>query len=430
MDSPSTAPPSEPLEEAATLKKQRDVFRDQFLRIQENYETKIQELSILTELSNALRTTNFQDKETFFTQQLTIVDKYKKPDNISLMIFNEEVQSLKLAAAIKAVDIASLPRFLTVPEGPIAQAYARGSAVQIDALKDDPYFQENHPGEAGSLLCIPLQHNRKAIGVLNLHCKTEDAFSQGHARFFVLVADQISTAVIIFRFYHQMLREEKQRLQLSRFFSKSVVQTILGSEGTLKLGGERKKVTVLFADLRGFTTMSEIMDQKTVVELLNAYFTRMTPIIFQHNGTLDKIMGDGLLALFGAPISYDDDSLQAVRTAIELIKALDDFNHKIEKTGMPRLDLSIGINAGEAVAGYIGSEDHLNYTVIGDTVNTAHRLQSIAGYNEILISRSVLDDCGDGIWEIGDLVSIEAIPPLKLKGKETLMEAYRLNISR
>jgi adenylate cyclase len=226
-----------------------------------------------------------------------------------------------------------------------------------------------------------------------------------------------------------MLKEEKKRLQLSRFFSKNIVQKILSSDDNLKLGGERKNVTVLFADLRGFTTISETLDQKKVVELLNAYFTRMTPIIFKNNGTLDKLMGDGILALFGAPISYADDAVQAVKTAIELIMALREFNVQMKKYGMPHLDLSIGINTGEVVAGYIGSEEHLNYTVIGDPVNTAQRIQSVAGYNEILISEAVFDALDTEVHQISGLKSIEPISPLKLKGKQKILNAYRVVIS-
>lgn len=418
-----------PLDDVSLIEKQRDIFKNQFIKIQENYEKKIQELSLLTELSNALRTTNFQDKDAFFFHQLKIVNKYRKLDGISLMIFSEDQQRLNAIAMIKADDRPSMPKFLMNEEGPPELAFMQGKYVKIDILQNDVFFMGNYPDETGSLLCIPLLHNKKAFGILNLYSLNVNSFHQSDVRFFSLIADQLATADIIFRFYHQMLKEEKKRLQLSRFFSKNIVQKILSSDDNLKLGGERKKVTVLFADLRGFTTISETLDQKKVVELLNAYFTRMTPIIFKNNGTLDKLMGDGILALFGAPISYADDAVQAVKTAIELIMALREFNVQMRKYGMPHLDLSIGINTGEVVAGYIGSEEHLNYTVIGDPVNTAQRIQSVAGYNEILISEAVFDALDTGIHQISGLKSIEPISPLKLKGKQKILNAYRVVIS-
>ncbi len=173
-----------------------------------------------------------------------------------------------------------------------------------------------------------------------------------------------------------MLKEEKQRFLLSRFFSKTVSNQIIGSKGNLRLGGDRMNVSVLFADLKGFTAMSEGLEPEQVVTILNRYFSVMIPIIFDNAGTLDKVLGDGLLAVFGAPIAQAEHALQSVTTAIEMIHRLERFNRDHMQSKLPRLSVSIGINAGDAVAGYIGSEDHMNYTVIGDTVNVAQSIEA------------------------------------------------------
>jgi adenylate cyclase len=271
-------------------------------------------------------------------------------------------------------------------------------------------------------------HNNKAIGILSLRHGTPRGFDQNQVRFFSLVADQIATAVILLRIYHQMLKEEKNRLLLSRFFSNTVTEKIFGSGENLRLGGERKNVTILFADLRGFTSMSEHLDQEKVVEILNAYFSLMTPIIFEQDGTLDKLMGDGIMAFFGAPLSHNDDPMRAVRTAIKMVQALEEFNTQTHSKQWPTLKVSIGVNSGEVVAGYIGSEEHLNYTVIGDAVNVAQRLQSIAGSNEILISKTVYDDIADRLCAENACKSLVPLPAQKVKGKEKAVEVFRVEI--
>jgi adenylate cyclase len=137
-------------------------------------------------------------------------------------------------------------------------------------------------------------------------------------------------------------------------------------------------------------------------------------------------MGDGILAFFGAPLSDENDSLHSVRTAIEMILALKVFNAKTHQEKWPSLQVSIGINSGEVVAGYVGSEQHLNYTVIGDAVNVAQRLQSIAGPNEILISKAVRDEVQNTISETDGLTSLVPLPAQKVKGKERAIEVYRV----
>ena len=172
--------------------------------------------------------------------------------------------------------------------------------------------------------------------------------------------------------------------------------------------------------------MSENIEQEKVVEILNGYFSRITPIIFKHHGTLDKFMGDGLLAFFGAPISSEDDPMHAVQTAIEIIREIVSINQQNAKKNWPTLHVSIGINTGEVVAGYIGSEDHLNYTVIGDAVNVAQRIETIADYDTILISEAVRSKIIDNMDEIQGIRALTPLPSQKLKGKEESIQLYRI----
>jgi adenylate cyclase len=414
-------------DELEMLAQEKALFKKQFLRIQDNYENKIKELSILKELGNALRSTNFYDQETFFGDQLEVIKKYTALENISLMLLNEERQLLEIVARTNSKGPAGDPAFLAL-EGAHGQAIIEGNPVVVDAVQDGPPEEGRDGNGGGALLCVPVIHNKNTIGVLSLQQAKTESFDQNQVRFFSLIADQIATSVILFRIYHQMLTEEKNRLLLSRFFSNTVTEKIFTSGENLRLGGERKNVTILFVDLRSFTSMSEDLDQEKVVEILNAFFSLMTPIIFKYDGTLDKLMGDGILAFFGAPLSHDDDPVRAVQTAIEIIIALQGFNAGTHGRDWPPLEVAIGISSGEVVAGYIGSEDHLNYTVIGDAVNVAQRLQSIAGSNEILISKAVRNEIQDKMSEKQGLKALKALPAQKVKGKERAIEVYRVQL--
>jgi adenylate cyclase len=147
-------------------------------------------------------------------------------------------------------------------------------------------------------------------------------------------------------------------------------------EGKVSLGGQSLPVTVLFSDIRGFTSISEQMDPQRVVALLNEYFTEMVDIVMNEGGVVDKYIGDAIMAIFGAPVPKPDDAVNAVRAAVKMRRALADLNERLVARGQPALRTGIGIHTGEVVAGNIGSERRMEYTVIGDAVNLASRLES------------------------------------------------------
>ena len=173
-------------------------------------------------------------------------------------------------------------------------------------------------------------------------------------------------------------QQNKIKNTFKKYVSKQVVEKLLDSEESLNLGGELRNATVLFTDIRGFTSMSENMEPEKVVSTLNDYFTEMIDIVFKHNGTLDKIVGDELMIVYGAPISAKDDTNRALDTAIEMMIKLDQFNKKRMKNGIAPIEIGIGINHGPVISGNIGSRAMMDYTVIGDTVNLGARLCSHA----------------------------------------------------
>ena len=181
----------------------------------------------------------------------------------------------------------------------------------------------------------------------------------------------------------------KVKSTFKKYVSENIVDELLLNEESLELGGIEQEVCVLFSDIRGFTSMSERLEASRVVTLLNRFFDKMIDVVFKYNGTLDKIIGDELMVLYGAPLKKTDDILNAVNTAKEMFVSLDNFNKKMNDDGFPKLNIGIGINYGKVICGNIGSEQQMNYTVIGDTVNLASRLCSAAKPGEIIISDSV-----------------------------------------
>jgi adenylate cyclase len=177
------------------------------------------------------------------------------------------------------------------------------------------------------------------------------------------------------------IREQRERLrqraQFAKYVSRDVVDEILEDREGLALGGKRRHITVLFSDIRGFTSISEKIGPEQVVSFLSEYFAQITEIVFKHGGTVDKFIGDGMMAVFGAPKSYGDDALRAVKTGLEMIEMIENLDPKWAKLMGHALKIGVGINSGDAVVGSIGSELRSDFTAIGDTVNLASRLEGL-----------------------------------------------------
>lgn len=223
--------------------------------------------------------------------------------------------------------------------------------------------------------------------------------------------------------FNHMIEGLKERDQVkdvfSRYVTKDVASKILKNEEGTHLGGERRRVTVMFADIRGFTSIAENMSPEEVISILNEYFEIMVDTVFKYEGTLDKFMGDCVMAVFGAPFYHGDDEERAVCCALEMQKEIEDFNNKRKREGKREIEVGIGINTGYAIAGNIGSSKRIEYTVIGDTVNLAARLQEMALAGRIIISQ-------DTFKEIHDRVEIVAMDPVMVKGRLKPVSVYRL----
>ncbi|MAK02386.1 MAG: hypothetical protein CMP35_02945 [Rickettsiales bacterium] len=229
--------------------------------------------------------------------------------------------------------------------------------------------------------------------------------------------DMVITGTVIA--IEDITQQNKIKNTFKRYVSKQIVEKLLDSKEGLNLGGELRNVTILFTDIRGFTSMSENMKPEEVVSTLNDYFTEMIDIVFKHNGTLDKIVGDELMIVYGAPIGGADDTKRALDTAIEMMVKLKSFNKKRKIKKLHPIEIGIGINHGPVISGNIGSREMMDYTVIGDTVNLAARLCSHSPPGNIIVSPSVFR-------KTSKFYQYEKLEPIEVKGKKKKIQIQKV----
>lgn len=224
-----------------------------------------------------------------------------------------------------------------------------------------------------------------------------------------------------YRYIIEDKNKEKIKTAMGKYISEDIMRNVVKNIDELKLGGKKANVTVLFADIRGFTSMSEKLSADEVSVILNEYFTEIEPIVSKYNGVINKFIGDAVMAIFGAPIEDENHPKNAVRCACDMLTKVDELQEKWLKEGKPKIEIGIGINTGEAFVGNIGSEKRMEYTVIGDMVNLASRIE---GNNKIyktnlLISSSTFD-------YVRGIVDTIKISNVKIRGKEHSLDLYEV----
>jgi adenylate cyclase len=269
---------------------------------------------------------------------------------------------------------------------------------RVTLLLQDATADERFAGAASvvtqgvrSTICAPLVTESGVHGALYAdRLEPFSTFKPDDLELLTAVAAQAAIAVENTRAHERLAREEVARANYGRFMPEWVVKQMLEDPDSFKLGGVNQVVTVLFADIRGFTRLSEHALPEKVVQLLNRYFSEMTEIIFANGGTLDKYIGDGLMALFGAPTVTANDASNGIKAAVDMQRAIIGINEDLEAEGLPRVAVGIGLHTGVATVGYIGSVKRSEYTAIGDTVNLSARLESNCQGGKVLISDATL----------------------------------------
>ena len=263
-----------------------------------------------------------------------------------------------------------------------------------------------------SAIVAPLLHNNEILGVLWLDSETLAQFQPKDMEIVTAIAAQAAMFIEINILGKKVELEIVNRERFSRLLSPNIAQRVLSGELEVKKGGQLVgECTVFNSDIRGFTPLSEGSRPEALVDLLNEYFEQMVEVLFKYEGTLDKFMGDGIMALWGAPVAHPDDALRSVSCALEQMEALGKFNRLRIDAGAQPLAIGIGIHTGPLVAGYIGSSKALSYTVIGDTANTSARLCGVANSGQVLVSEATLA-------KLNGKFVYEELPPAHLKGKE------------
>ncbi|HSI88983.1 MAG TPA: adenylate/guanylate cyclase domain-containing protein, partial [Pyrinomonadaceae bacterium] len=380
---------------------------------------KAKALELLYEMSKSLGTV-FDLKE-IFNKATDLIFRGTTADRVVALIADETLDGRILEYSLNPVavctrneNIEKMTERMTISRT-ITQKVMREKVALLsqDARTDAQFSGAESIVSQGvrSTICAPLITESQVHGVLYAdRLDPFAAFTPDDLELISAVAAQTAVTVETVKAHKRLAREEVARANYSRFMPEYVVKQLLENPASFRLGGVNQTITVLFADIRGFTALSEKEKPEKVVGLLNRYFSAMSEIIFEHGGTLDKYIGDGLMALFGAPTASEEDALNAVKAAVTMQKRIASLNEELRAEGLGQISMGIGLHTGEATIGYIGSDKRSEYTAIGDTVNLASRLESNAAGGQILMTEATAAASGNR-------VPVNAKEPLTVKNR-------------
>lgn len=382
-------------------------------------ERREKKLSLLVEISKEL------------SRQQELDQLLQKVVDFTFQIFNVDRVSILLQDAKTGELVPHISKSRTGDTNAarhVPQSIARKAVDdRVAILSDNAAADDRFKGKSiliqsvRSAMCTPLlASDQKPLGILYVDNQTAmQAFTDEDLEFLMAFGGLAAVAIENSQLSERIRKEAMKLSNFQRYFAPNVAAQIAQSEGAVELGGDKRPVVIFFSDIRGFTSMSENMNPDDVANLLTEYFTEMVEIVFEHAGSLDKFMGDAIMALWGAPIVHEDDADRAMQCAIDQLSALEKMNAKWQEQQRPPIKVGIGINFGEVFAGNFGSDRRLEYTVIGDAVNTASRLCSAAGQNEILISEPFFK-------ALKHPPEVEALEPMQVKGRAKKVRVYRV----
>jgi len=364
-------------------------------KVLEALQRKANILSALYEMSKTLG--SVFDLETIFAKATDIIFRSTPADRVVALLAEgngkenpEDVVLNPIAMRARDESLNNHARKLTIGRTITRKVMKdRVALLSQDAASDEQFAGVDSIVSQGvrSTICAPLVGESRVHGAIYAdRLDPFAAFKPDDLELISAVAAQTAIAVENARAHERLAREEVARANYSRFLPEYVVKQMLENPESFKLGGVNQTITILFADIRGFTRISEHAPPEKIVGLLNRYFSAMTDIIFAHGGTLDKYLGDGLMSLFGAPTTTPEDASNALNAAVAMQRRILGINMELRQEGLLEIGVGIGLHTGEVTVGYIGSERRSEYTAIGDTVNTASRLESNAKGGEILVS--------------------------------------------
>jgi class 3 adenylate cyclase len=347
---------------------------------------------------------------------LLIINEARKlieTDNASVMLFNEDTDQLEIIAASGNE---YNPKITLRPgEGIAGNVLINRVADIINDVPSYPKYKEG-ANKMSSMMCAPLKIKDRVIGVVNISSVEPVNYTAKDLKLFSALASQAASAIENAILHKNRLNEERIKGNLERYISPQIVRTIMEAKENIPIHSSKRNITILFSDIRKFSTTCEELEAEEIVGYLNDYFTQMVDVIFNHGGTINQFTGDGLMSLFGAPVNLFENEKRAIEAAIEMQKCL--------KT-MPvswireNFNTGIGINSGVVVVGNIGSPQRMDYTAVGDDVIVTDRLQSIAKGGQILTTRNVYDTTKDTF-------EFKSFGSINVKGKKKPVEVFEV----
>ena len=371
-------------------------------------------LKALSELSQINNIELLCQKILDFTKEVV------KPERGMVLLYqSDDTKNLKLIASIGTNEnTESLNISRTIVDAAVEN---RSGILAADVQSDERFAEAKSVMASGmrSVMCVPLLDKSQVFGIALLsHSGQIGAFTPADLDLFTAIATGAGMALANAHMALRLARAAQTRQSLERFLSPVLVEQVINNQVSLKRGGNEQEVTVMFADIRGFTSLTERSAARDVVVLLNEYFDRMVEVIFHHDGILDKFIGDAIMALWGPPTSKPDDASKAFRAAIAMQKELFLLNQEREKRGENPIEIGIGLASGICVAGNIGARRRMEYTVIGDAVNLSSRLSSIADAGEVICDAETFK-------RVGSPSDAIELPPTQVKGKEKPVKLYK-----
>jgi len=331
----------------------------------------------------------------------------------SLMLLNSDTSEFELIAAIGQEYDPKTP--LALGKGIAGNLILTGKAEIINNVQADIRFVAGK-NKIYSLICAPMQTKDGIIGVINISHEEPINYTAADLKLLTALASQAASAIENAILHEQKLKEERIKSNLERYVSAKVVEAILEEKDDFSFEPAKRDIAILFSDIRNFTTKCEELPPELIVEYLNEYFTHMVDVIFSYGGTVNKFVGDMIVAMFGAPSRLVYSEQGAIKTAIEMQK-------RIKAIPVPWIRQNfitgIGISSGEVIVGNVGSPQHMDYTAIGDKVNIASRLQSIAKGEQILVCRSVYD-------VTYNLFEFKEVGMVQVKGKKKPVDVFEV----
>ncbi len=341
-------------------------------------------------------------------------------DRVSLLLIDESSGELIPAASKTRLDHGTGTQ---VPRSIATRAVADRAPILTESAVDDERFRSGSVmlQSVRAAICTPLMASKdQVLGVLYVDTLTATRpFRDDEATMLYAFGGLAAVSLSKLAYAETMRREAQVRANFERFFAPGVAARIAKEKGVIGLTGERRPVTILFSDIRGFTAIAETMAPEALGSLLTDYFNEMVDIVFDHGGTLDKFIGDAIMAVWGAPLTDPDDANKALSAAIAMQQRMDQLNARWAATGQAPLSIGIGLNYGEVFAGYLGSERRLEYSVIGDPVNIASRLCDDAAPGEIRLAEPF-------VQQLTTRPALTRLPDIELKHKQNRVVVFSL----